>query len=222
MVALAPDVRKASLGVPGGNYSTLLNRSVDWEGAYGEVLYAAYPDKADQQLIFALLQMLWDRSETNGYTHALTDRPLPNTPAHRVLFQLAYADHQVANIAAEVDARTSGARLLQTSLAPGRHWADVTGERTFGLEVFDLDPETGLPLPHEGSAIMYVDSGNDPGPLGNTPPRDQTDPHGDPRADRAAHEQKTRFLRTGVVHDTRAGEPYWADRCRGPAHPAGC
>jgi hypothetical protein len=222
MVALAPDVRKASLGVPGGNYSTLLNRSVDWEGAYGEVLYAAYPDKADQQLVFALIQMLWDRSETNGYTHALTDRPLPNTPEHRVLFQLAYADHQVANIAAEVDARTSGARLLQTSLAPGRHWADVTGERAFGLEVFDLDPETGLPLPHEGSAIMYVDSGNDPGPLGNTPPRDQTDPHGDPRADHAAHEQKTRFLRTGVVHDTRAGEPYWADRCRGPAHPAGC
>ncbi|WP_052665654.1 hypothetical protein [Nitriliruptor alkaliphilus] len=221
MVALAPDVRKAALGVPGGNYSTLLNRSVDWEGAYGEVLYATYPDKVDQQLIFALIQMLWDRSETNGYTHALTDRPLPNTPEHRVLFQLAFADHQVANIAAEVDARTSGARLLQTSLAEGRHWADITGQRDFGLEVFDVDEE-GRILPHEGSAIMYVDSGNDPGPLGNTPPRDQTDPHGDPRSDPFAHQQKSWFLRTGVVHDTRAGEPYWSHRCRGPAHPGGC
>ncbi|MEX1163923.1 MAG: hypothetical protein WEB03_10100 [Nitriliruptor sp.] len=219
LVALAPDFRRANLGVPGGNYSTLLNRSVDWEGAYGEVLYATYPDKADQQLVLALLQMLWDRSETSGYTHALTDRPLPNTPAHQVLFQLAFADHQVANVAAEVDARTSGAHLLQTSLATGRHWADVSGERAFQLGTFEIDEATGLPLPHAGSAIVYVDSGNDPGPLDNTPPRDQTDPHGDPRADPFAHAQKIEFLRTGVVRDTREGQPYWSGRCRGPAHP---
>ena len=36
-------------------------------------------------------------------------RPLPNTPAHHVLFQLAYGDHQVSNLAGENEASTIGA-----------------------------------------------------------------------------------------------------------------
>jgi hypothetical protein len=221
LTALAPDFTKAVLGVPGGNYSTLLNRSVDWEGAYGEIAYLFYPSKVDQQLKFALIQMLWDRAETNGYTHFLTDDPLPNTPAHQVILQLAWADHQVANVAAEVDARTSGARLLQTSLAPGRHWADVVGQRDFELEVFDLDGDGGL-VPHDGSAIVYVDSGNAMPPHGNVPPRDGSDPHGDPRSDPFAHLQRVRFFETGLIFDTRDGTPYWSGRCRGPHNPAAC
>jgi hypothetical protein len=221
LTALAPDFTKAVLGVPGGNYSTLLNRSVDWEGAYGEILYVFYPDKIDQQLVMALIQMLWDRAETNGYAHVMTDAALPNTPSHQVLLHVAYADHQVANVAAEVDARTSGARLLQTSLAAGRHWADVTGQRSFGLEGFDLD-EDGRPRPHRGSAIVYVDSGNAMPPHGNVPPRDGGDPHGDPRSDPAAHAQRVHFFETGEIIDTRAGAPYWSTRCRGPHNPEAC
>jgi hypothetical protein len=57
LTALAPDFTKSVLGVPGMNYSTLLNRSVDWEGefidparqpglpAYASFNYNAYPDK---------------------------------------------------------------------------------------------------------------------------------------------------------------------------------
>src|SRR3546814_11295008 len=67
------------------NYSTLLNRSLDWEGAYGELAYAFYPTKAEQQLLFALLQMLWDRGEANGYAQHMTADPLPGTPAKQVL-----------------------------------------------------------------------------------------------------------------------------------------
>jgi hypothetical protein len=221
LTALATDLTKAVLGVPGGNYSTLLNRSVDWEGAYGEIAYVFYPSKVDQQLKFALIQMLWDRAETNGYLHALTDAPLPNTPPHQVIFQVAWADHQVANLAAEVDARTSGARLLQTSLAPGRHWADAVGQRDFGLDTFDLDAD-GRPLPHRGSAIVYVDSGNAMPPHGNVPPRDGSDPHGDPRSDAYAHAQRVHFFRTGEIVDTRGGNPYWSRHCRGPHNPEAC
>ena len=32
------------------------------------------PDPIDQQLIFGVLQMLWDRGETSGYVQHLTDR----------------------------------------------------------------------------------------------------------------------------------------------------
>ena len=37
------------LGVPGMNYSTLLNRSIDFD-RYASVMYNMYPDKVDQQL----------------------------------------------------------------------------------------------------------------------------------------------------------------------------
>src|SRR3546814_13381269 len=84
LTALGVDFTRAVLGVPGMNYSTLLNRSLDWEGAYGELAYAFYPTKAEQKLLFALLQMLWDRGEANGYAQHMTADPPPGTPAKQV------------------------------------------------------------------------------------------------------------------------------------------
>src|SRR3546814_601843 len=123
LTALGVDFTRAVLGVPGMNYSTLLNRSLDWEGAYGELAYAFYPTKAEQQLLFALLQMLWDRGEANGYAQHMTADPLPGTPAKQVLLQAGYSDHQVTNLAAEVEARTIGATRIASDLPVCRHWA---------------------------------------------------------------------------------------------------
>ena len=215
LTAVAPDFTRAVLGVPGMNYSTLLNRSVDWEGeladpaepglpAYSQALYQAYPDKQEQQLLFSLIQMLWDRSEANGYAQHMTDDPYPNTPAHQVLLHVAYGDFQVANVAAEVEARTIGARLLQTSLAPGRHWAR---DPAFGLRPFD-DRDV------RSSALVYFDSGNLVPPAGNVPPaREGSDPHGHPRDDVPGGVQKATFWDTGRIVDPREGRPWWTARC---------
>ena len=64
--------------------------------------------------------MLWDRSEPNGYAQHMTTDPLPNTPAHTVLLHVAFGDHQVANVATEIEARTIGASIHQPAIAPGR------------------------------------------------------------------------------------------------------
>ncbi len=136
LTAVAPDFRRAVLGVPGMNYSTLLPRSVDFEpyaeGKFTETicdalgippalcgvlpadlplggLYDNYPNELERPLIFALMQMQWDRAEANGYAAHMTDDPLPNTPPHQVLLHAALGDHQVANVAAQVEARTIGA-----------------------------------------------------------------------------------------------------------------
>lgn len=217
VVALAPDLTNGVLDVTGINYSTLLNRSVDWEGAaVGSLFYGAYTDPVERQLGFALMQMLWDRGEGSGYARRTTDDPLPNTPPHNLLLHAAFGDHQVANVAAEVHARSAGARLLQTSLAPGRHWAD---DPTFGLETFDVAGDGSL-VPHAGSALVYFDSGNPTPPSVNLPPPTTGgDPHGDPRADPRSNDQRALFLRTGVVHDVFDGEPYWTQVCRGAVNP---
>ncbi len=211
LTALSPDFTKAVLGVPGMNYSTLLNRSVDWEGSYGAVYYQAYPDVQDRQLGFALMQMLWDRAETNGYAHHVTDDPYANTPAHQVLLQAGYGDFQVANVAAEVEARTIGARVLRSSI-PMRHWSV---DPAWGLDPFD-----GA---HLGSALVYFDIGALTPPNGNQSPQHVgADPHNSPRNDVLGGIQKRRFFDTGVVFDTRHGDYWWHRDCTGEGQPVPC
>ena len=220
------------------NYSTLLNRSVDWEGeavdpeepglpAYASVLYTAFPDKVDQQIVFGLMQMLWDRGEGNGYAHHLTSDPLPGTPAHQVLLEVAFGDYQVANVAAEVEARTIGADFLGTALAPGRHWdrsyATGAAATPYGFSPFVPGPDGALMAP-SGSALVYWDSGNPTPPNGNAPPHDlDQDPHSDPRKDDVALLQKVRFFETGQIVDVHGGSPNWTANCpRHPDHDPGC
>ena len=74
--AVATDWQRAVLGVPAMNYSTLLDRSIDFD-VFAAVLDPAYPDPVDRQLGIALIQMLWDRGETNGYAQHLDRRPVP-------------------------------------------------------------------------------------------------------------------------------------------------
>lgn len=111
LVALSPDIRAGVLGVPGMNYSTLLQRSVDFD-TYAAFLYASYQNSLDQAMVLSMIQMLWDRSEADGYAvHLRADRPLPNTPPKRVLLHPSFGDHQVSMYTAEVEARTIGARI---------------------------------------------------------------------------------------------------------------
>ncbi len=218
LTALAVDHTRAVLGVTGMNYSTLLNRSVDWEGelinpdfpgdplpAYSSILYTMFPDKQEQQLVLALLQMLWDRAEADGYAQHMTTDPLPNTPPHQVLMHVALGDFQVANASAEVEARTIGAHVMDTALMPGRHWA-VDG-------FFALPPmprtDTGKFAEFRGSALVYWDSGNLTPPNWNVPPaEDGGDPHEDPRRDPRGADQKVRFWLTGFIIDVMSGGPY--------------
>ncbi|MEW2352913.1 hypothetical protein [Spirillospora sp. NPDC029432] len=196
LTAVSPDIRRAVLGVPAMNYSTLLNRSSDFP-TYAQVLNAFYPDKLDQQIALALIQMLWDRGEANGYAQHMTGDPLPGTPPHKVLMHVAFGDHQVAPVAADVQARTIGARLHTPAVTPGR--------------VPDKVPYWGIPgirtYPYDGSAMIVWDSGSPVPPLTNTPPTAGRDPHSDPRNSPEARRQKAAFLKTGEVIDVCPGTP---------------
>ncbi|MFG2013957.1 hypothetical protein [Actinomadura geliboluensis] len=195
LTAVSPDLRRAVLGVPAMNYSTLLNRSADFP-EYAQVLDLFYPDRLDQQIGLALIQMLWDRGEANGYAQHMTDDPLPDTPKHRVLLHVAFGDHQVAPVAAEVEARTIGARVHAPTVRPGRSPDKVPywGIPTFGAS-------------HDGSAMVVWDSGSPVPPLTNTPPTEGRDPHSDPRNNADARRQKAEFLKTGTVVDVCGGGP---------------
>jgi hypothetical protein len=201
LMGVAQDITRGVLGVPGMNYSTLLDRSTDW-ARYEKFFKSTYPDRLDQLLIFDLMQMLWDRAETNGYAAHIEHDPLPGTPSHQVLLMVAFADHQVANVTAETEARTIGAALRCPALAPGR---TAQAEPFWGLECIDA-------YPYEGSAIVFWDSNKTPEtPLTNTPASEGDDPHGFPRAQVTNRSMKALFLVGLGVRDTCNGVP-----CAGP------
>src|SRR5437899_4399734 len=120
IMAIAQDITRGVLGVPAMNYSLLLTRSSDF-ALYSTFLYPAYPQQLQRPLLLALIQMLWDRSDPNGYAHHITSDPLPSTPAHKVLLHEAFGDHQAAHVGTEIKARTLGLSIHQPALAPGRH-----------------------------------------------------------------------------------------------------
>lgn len=209
LVALSPEITRGVLGVPGMNYSTLLHRSVDFDPFFG-IIAGSYPSALDRMLLLDVIQMLWDRGEANGYANHMTADPLPGTPDHEVLLQVAFGDHQVAMAAADVMARTYGAATNEPPLVEGR-----------GVDVEDLwGIERITSWPHDGSATIYWDSGpvsgshgTPPPPVENVPPRAGNDPHGDPRQDPDARNQISAFLQPdGKVVDTCAGAPCKVDQ----------
>ena len=206
LTALAPDFERAVLGVPGMNYSSLLQRSVDFD-EYAPFLYGGYPKQLERQLWLAQIQLLWDRGESNGYAQHMTLRPLPNTPAHHVLMHVAFGDHQVADVTALIMARTIGARIRQPALADGR---SPFSNPWYGLRRIPY-------YPYDGSALVWWDSGTPPPPLVNQPNRGGEDPHEDPRNEVAARVQKSEFLKVGGgVVRVCGGGPCFANGYTGP------
>jgi len=235
--AVSVDVNRCVLGVPGMDYSILLPRSSDYVATtplsqfdptkfnpndptasvgYSNIFDTAYPDQSQRILVLDLIQTLWDRSDPDGYASHMTGG-LRNTPAHNVLLQMGYGDHQVANITAEDEARTIGAHGLYPPLVTARYgpYHDVFWS-------IPAIPSTGFP--YLGSAITIFDTGpvgadtqcghhgTNPPPTDDTPNRSGEDPHEAPRRAPYGQQQKSDFLQVGgmVTNPAPNGAPYFA------------
>jgi len=93
---------------------------------------------------------------------------------------------------------TIGGSIYQPALAPGRH--------------SDVNPYFGIPaipsFPFAGSALVVWDAGTPTPPTTNTPNFAGSDPHGKPRSEPAARQQKSEFLKpNGGVIDVCGGAP---------------
>jgi len=224
--AISVDADRISLGVNGMNYSTLLTRSVDFN-TYKLIFDPAYPNELQRPLVLAIVQMLWDRAEADGYANHMTDDPLPDTPPHKVVMSVAVGDFQVAPVTAEVEARTIGARLRTPAVDPGR-----------SREVVPFYGIAPIPsYPYSGSALVMFDSGPvrsdgaggwlgvNPSPAANVPPteasganpNDGVDPHEYPRQTVWGRTMKSAFMSIGgKVVDTCDAKPCYSAGWLGP------
>ena len=181
--ALSPDVARAHIGMAGMGYSAMLQRSADFTPFFA-VLAISYPDVRDQQLVIALISMLWDRVEGTAFAPHVLAKPLPGVPAKQVLIHVAIGDYQVPAIAGHMLARTIGAKSVRT--AP---------RSIFGIEEADS--------PFAGSGLVEWDFGVTDSPI-NAPStgNPDLDPHGKVRTLLNSHTQTDTFFRTGKIDMT--------------------
>jgi len=219
LTAVSPDSTRSYLAVPGMNYSTLLSRSVDFD-SYAVVMYRSYPDQLERQLLFSLVQLLWDRAEANGYAHHITTDNYPNTPKHKILMHEAFGDHQVTNVATEVMARTTGAYVRAPIVDPRR---SADKRPWYGIPRIRRWPFTGPSTLVVGEiGPLRIEDGEEKGtttpPTNNTPNRKGVDPHGpDFSEEPEGQKQIGRFLTTGKVFDTCPRRvPCYLDGWSGP------
>jgi hypothetical protein len=222
LAAFAQEIERFVLGVPGINYSTLLDRSTDF-ARFAAILNGngqvggTYPERLDQVALIAVAQMLWDQTDPSGHVRHTTADTYPDTPPKKILYHVAFGDHQVAPVTVEVAARSNGAYLRTPAVDPAK-------------PLPELVPYYGIPeiesYPFDGSAVVIWDSSNPAPPIENLPPPEilptdpgwtdlspcaqnwDSDPHECPRRAPEARLQKSEFLKIGgAVVDTCSGLP---------------
>ncbi|MBW2235355.1 MAG: hypothetical protein JRG85_08120 [Deltaproteobacteria bacterium] len=195
-----------------------------------------YPDPAERPLTISLAQMLWNRGEASGHANHLTADTYADTPPKKILLHVAFADFQVADVTAEVEARSIGASIHRPGFDPAAYIAQNPASEPrpffqvnpyYGIPAIPTSPPA-VPIPDapgatydwDGSALVIWDSGNLQAPITNVPPPrpgnpelsacaldHREDPHECPRRQPSAPVQKSHFLSTGgSVVDVCAGQ----------------
>ena len=163
------------------NYSVLLPRSVDFD-EFAEILYPSLPGRRSAAADLRPDAAAVGPRRARRLRAAMTTNPLPDTPAHQVLLDVAFGDHQVTDYQADVEARTIGASAHRPVLYKGR-WPNTNV--LWNVPAIKAYPFTG-------SAIYYWDIGpiresppgsgkfvgTEPPPYENLPNRTGEDPHG--------------------------------------------
>ncbi|MCB9530121.1 MAG: hypothetical protein H6701_17325, partial [Myxococcales bacterium] len=190
-LAVSPDVQRGALSVAGTNYATLLDRSRNFDQFFG-LLAAVYGDRRDQLSLIALMQLLWDGTDSVSYYRHLSEDPFPGQAAKQVLVDVARGDYQVSPLTMETVARSG------LGLAVMENYDDV---RTVPL----VD---AVGYPRMGSGLVNWHFGNAWPTPGNHPPED--DPNGDPHESGrhldAMTGQMVHFFRTGEIIDACEGQ----------------
>lgn len=187
VMAYDPTLPRGALGVPGGAWSLLLERSIAWQPLQA-VAMSAYPRRFDYQMLIPLLGMYFEPYDAITTAARLRADPLPDTPAKQVLLYQAMGDSLVSNLATEMVARSMALPVLAPSVRVPAGMSEQPGPLASGFAIYDEHP---TPLP----------------PASNQPPSEDNGTHAGVHARPAVTRQVTRFLLEGaLVHECRDGD----------------
>ncbi len=182
LVGWSNDLTRGVMGVPGANWSLLMERSLKWY-LLEIVLGGYYPDHVDQQKLILLLQQQFDHSDPIN-----TVPRYAAAPDKRILLQEAIADTAVSNLGCEMMARSLGAELLGPSVKVPYGLPPSAAPGASALTIWELG---ATPAPPETNAIHEEDN------IAHLALRERP----------AARRQLYAFLATGKVIDVCDGQP---------------
>lgn len=135
-MSYAPDITHGVLGVPGGPWGLLFERSVFWP-PLRIAMVGAYPEPWDYELNVALLGMLFEKIDPITTANRVIKDPLPNTTAKNLLLYMAMGDALVTNIASDVYARALDIPVIGPSLRVPFQMEEKMTEFTSGYTIYD-------------------------------------------------------------------------------------
>jgi len=184
IMTTSPAFERGVLVVPGGGWTHMLQRAVQWNEFAG-ILEANYDGPLQMQLVMALMQPMFDPADSLNYVgHLLEDR-FDGRDDVTVTLHEAVEDSQVANLVTDWTARTSGVSLVTPS--PRDVW---------GLPTVEAPPPDGADV---AGAMFVYDMQLPANPEGNVPPPDDNGAHGDIRDQVSYIEQVGAYLETGAI-----------------------
>lgn len=159
-MAYDPYITRGALGVPGGAWTMLFERSIAWS-ALKAALQGSYTDPLEYQVLIQLLGLHFEPYDPITTAGRVVADPLPGTPAKQILMYEAIGDCLVNNYSTETVARTMGIKLITPSVKPVWGMEGSADTLTSGLSVYDEHP-TPLP-PATTNAQPVEDNGTHSG-----------------------------------------------------------
>jgi hypothetical protein len=181
-MAYDPAIERAALGVPGGVWSLMIERSFAWTPLQVAAL-GAYEDQYLYQMLVAFLGMSFERYDPITTAARVIDDPLPDTPPKQLLLYMALEDSLVTNLATEMVAREYGLSVFAPSVKVPWGMVEVDEPAPSGLTIYDEKPSPGVPAT-------------------NVPPADDNGTHSKVNERPAVLRQVEKFLLDGFIENT--------------------
>ncbi len=183
IAAASPAYERAVLVVPGGGWSHMLQRAVQWN-TMGLLFSERYPDSRNLQLYMSLLQNMFDPADSVNFVEHLTDDRYDGRLPMKATLHEAVNDCQVSNVVTHMVARTGDVPMIVPSSIDVPLLATVEA------------PSTGAAV---DSALFIYDEGFEDLPTDNVSPAEDNDTHGTVRKLPSYLEQVGGFLETGDI-----------------------
>ncbi len=187
-------IERGALGVPGGAWSLMIERSAAWTPLQVAAL-AAYEDQYTYQLIVAMLGLSMERSDPISIAHNVINDPLPGVPTKQLILWEALEDSLVNNLSTELMAREYGINVCGPSVR--MPWGMIEAQ-----------------LPETSALTIYDEHPTPSGATTNVPPFEDNGTHAGINERGAVLRQVERFFLDGqVLNECKVGDTAVACDC---------
>ncbi len=159
-MAYDPNITRGALGVPGGAWTMLFERSIAWSALKGAA-QGSYDDPLEYQPLILLLGAHFEPYDPITTAGRVIADPLPNTPAKQIMLYEAIGDCLVNNYSTETVVRTMGVPYVTPSVKEPWGIEPTSVAVSSGFTIYDEHP-TPLP-PSTTNAQPLTDNGTHSG-----------------------------------------------------------